>query len=850
MNNSTRSAYRSTQFWLRRLRTSSGSRFPLSWRESGVIFGIILSGYILILALSGLVTIRSINQLNSSGTDGLGESAVDRIESLYLAMDDVEEEVALTQSLLIPIDLICDVTSWIPPFGSQCDSYSTLFNVFDRSMLAARSTLRSAVAIDELLDTEGETKAPVFSKEWVSLIRQIEVDLSVNKAELQALSIDAENIRGSNPVFDRFADQSDSAIQESMSVVEFALVVIDALDSGSSLATGMKVAVDDLSSARGLGQFKRIWTDVWVSSTDFEHRYEEIIRTLPKSLEGSSVESRLVEIQDQITPLFGFVNALMVMLETFDQATEFGFDYPGSFITEGGLAAVVRHLDEHELELQSAGKAISGLPQLAEDSELFGQIIGKTQLSRLESILDDNLKLIESLPDLHRMLSRFIAIDGSKRYLILGMSPAEIRPAGGFTSSVWVVEFDHGRLLNTEYVSIVDFGESGQLDYYPPPPEPLELHMDAQARYLADVGWSPNFAQVAENALLMANNSGIENLDGVLAVNQSTIVNWINLLGTVEIDGEQIVIEDPDSYIEQKTDEHGTGFLEELFVATIDAMSSSNFDSIVMDLSESILDDLNSRNIMIKVEDDELDQLLTNAGFSGEFMTSFGENVAVFDSNIGWNKVDTNISRDLEYDVNISEDGSLVSTLTLNYTNHSVPQSENCPDQTPPRGAQNLYSLLKNGCYWNYVRVYLPVNVFDLSYPDFPAPDTSIAVRSGLIIDGGATSVETIDDAGRHIAGLLLVPAGATRSVEFEYSSPPGTAIRSDESDEALTLSVIFYPQAGLADRAISGTISFPEGYLVDPTLQSGFDVSANSLAYEFVLDTVSTREFSAVVGQ
>jgi hypothetical protein len=141
----------------------------------------------------------------------------------------------------------------------------------------------------------------------------------------------------------------------------------------------------------------------------------------------------------------------------------------------------------------------------------------------------------------------------------------------------------------------------------------------------------------------------------------------------------------------------------------------------------------------------------------------------VVDSNVGFNKVDANISRSIRYQVDLEADGGPQAKLTLTYQNHSNRPVGDCVQEAV---YGDTYADMIQRCYWDYVRVYVPAGSRLLKGPDIPLPTGSLLAQSGeMLPQRSISSTLNMGDWAVWTAFFALEPL-AERSLTFEYQLP------------------------------------------------------------------------------
>jgi hypothetical protein len=146
----------------------------------------------------------------------------------------------------------------------------------------------------------------------------------------------------------------------------------------------------------------------------------------------------------------------------------------------------------------------------------------------------------------------------------------------------------------------------------------------------------------------------------------------------------------------------------------------------------------------------ELDMLKSSLG--GGIYDGAGDLLMLVDSNLGFNKVDGHINREIDYSVMMEDAGTLRAAVTITYTNLSPDTGAFCVHQP---NYQSTYADLQQGCYWDYVRVIVP-----------PASELLRAIG---VSDA---KKETSDKGYAMLGGYFVLPFGETQVVRFDYRLP------------------------------------------------------------------------------
>ena len=310
----------------------------------------------------------------------------------------------------------------------------------------------------------------------------------------------------------------------------------------------------------------------------------------------------------------------------------------------------------------------------------------------MTGLLDKGLQLVNYFAPIG---AEFVAVEGTRKYLLMGQSADELRATGGFVSALWLVTFENGGLTDLRYHDVVLVDDSERLMLYPPAPPGLEAHMNARVWLMRDVSWEPDFPTVAETAADMYKVGQHQDVDGVMAFNQWTFLSVVEGLGSVASPGEGADITPRNllSNLEQETDEHGRAYADLALQGVIDRLKGPLSMYTLMKVASAVHGSLERRDLLLFVDDPDVQSVISGHGWDGRVRQDDADYIYVVDSNVGWSKVDRNIERQLSYSVDLRKEHRARISLVLRYNNYSGPGSPPCEPQWLNRGAE--YGQLK-----------------------------------------------------------------------------------------------------------------------------------------------------------
>ncbi len=554
----------------------------------------------------------------------------------------------------------------------------------------------------------------------------------------------------------------------------------------------------------------------------------------PAGITGSQIADVLVDFEPILLALAEVSKAGARTWAAISPALDKMESSEGGLIGEGtSILPALELLKEGRSEFQGARLTLDSLA-LELRTEKFKTKFGVSTARTLSSASMELALAAGFLSDFPDIGTQALGSNGPKRYLILGQTSDELRGSGGFVSGAWILTFDDGQMSDFEYHDIVEVDDQTRLDLYPLPPELLARHMDAPVWLLRDAMWSPEFPAAARTASeIFELGQGGPQVDGVIALTEWAIVGLVKALGSVMTDGGQINSEEVLPLLEAGTDAEGRAFVDKLFWSVLDQLRSPNVNDRLFGIARATSDMLSKKDVMVYMSEPALQEIVARSGWDGSLGRSEGDRITVIDSNIGWNKVDRNIERSFGYRVKLQTSGPMEARLTLSYHNNSGAGSRTCDIQAPIHGLS--YSDLKEACYWNLVRVYVPEGELLLSNDPLPIPASSVFARSAAGLPGDDSVNIGIDSGGKFISGLLTVPPGETVTTGFNVMIPPDALI---SEEDMLTYRLSLHAQSGALGRDARVNLELPSGYEYVGSSHEPSSLVGTSIEFELQIES------------
>ena len=524
----------------------------------------------------------------------------------------------------------------------------------------------------------------------------------------------------------------------------------------------------------------------------------------------------------------------------------------GDFSPETGVGEAVAtavsegqpHFSEAQIELERVGQ----LRQRIDDDRLsprVGQLLGR---------LDRYLPLLETGVEGLLVAPSLLGVDEPRTYLLLAQNEHELRATGGFISSVALLGIADGKIVE------FDFRDSYAVDDlsqpHPDAPEALERYMLSQIWLMRDANWYPDFptsAQVARDLYQL--DQGVL-VDGVIAVDLTAMQSLVGALEPIqleeydqEVTGANVLLLMQEHWA-SPTGEGQTGdwwahrkdFMGELLGAIMARLETDVGSVDPGRLASALLKGLEEKHILVYVVDPTISEIMSEHSWDGAIRDSDGDFLMVVDTNMGFNKVNPNVESSVEYQVSIDDESRITSRVAVTYRNHSGSGPERCIQEAvyPP-----TYREMMEGCYWNYLRIYVPEGSELAQGPELTLPEGSLRAREGEM-EGALLGTEVGPaESGKGVYGVFFVVApGERREMVFEYQQP-SCVVAGEQSG---TYRLLVQKQPGTLAVPLRVEVKLPPGSSVISTAPEASSLDNGGAVFE--TDLRQDREFEVTFRQ
>lgn len=334
--------------------------------------------------------------------------------------------------------------------------------------------------------------------------------------------------------------------------------------------------------------------------------------------------------------------------------------------------------------------------------EEFQGIAVRSQLTQAIELIDQGEILLSQGKPLLKVAPDLLGTEESRTYLVLFQNDKELRATGGFITAYSIARVERGKF---EPVASNDIYNLDNL-YRPtiPAPEPIITmlkgpYLISPNLRLRDMNWSPDFKESMDLFLKEAEKVGVEDIDGIVAVDTQAVVNILDVIGPIDVPGygefstntddrcncPQIVYE-----LESFADVEGAVVWDQNDPTKI-IFAPDNYENrkvIIGPLMNSILSNalgqskekipalfeagMNSvleKNVLLYMVDEEEQRAVEEFGIGGTIKPFEGDYLHINDSNLGGRKSNLYVEQEVEHEIEIENDGTVTKTVLITYTN-------------------------------------------------------------------------------------------------------------------------------------------------------------------------------------
>jgi len=459
------------------------------------------------------------------------------------------------------------------------------------------------------------------------------------------------------------------------------------------------------------------------------------------------------------------------------------------------------------------------------------------QVQEIKSQVPKACYALEQFLSYSEIMLKILGHDNPRKYLFLFQNNREMRATGGFIGTYGLFDINEGNVENIKIEG--PYNIDGQLLDKVTAPTPLRLI--TPRFYMRDANWFADYPTSARKVAEYYEKSGGATVDGTIAITANFTRDLLEVTGPIEMSEYGITINAENFFVEtqhkvefdyDKEENRPKKFLADLFPKLIDNLSNLDREKWPQVLG-LFFKALEKKDIMFYFNDEELENLVTEFGWGGQLSSTEGDYLNVISSNIGGGKTDQVVSQDVELDVDIKDDGSVVNTLIIKRKHNGSPDK--------------AWEDVKNV---SYLRTYVPLGSKLISAEGYDSWFFNALINplenshEDSLIGEIEKSQEIHDDSEVRIfkegdktvfGNWIGVEPGEEKVVKLKYKLPFKLEINKDEPIS--NYSLVMQRQPGSENRSVSGQINYPDKWqAIWQHSTNGF--ISDDLKYQTELDT------------
>ena len=520
-------------------------------------------------------------------------------------------------------------------------------------------------------------------------------------------------------------------------------------------------------------------------------------------------------------------------------------------LSDSRITALIGVLAMAQPDLAQASLAMGRVAQARANIDNAEALPGRVQTLLAQA--DEWLPLAQDGLELAQVLPAMMGNEGRRHYLLVAQNEDELRATGGFFTGVGLLVVEEGRIVELSFQD-ANTVDNWQEKPYDLPPEPLQELMLSDLFLFRDANFWPDFPTSAEKAMaLYRYGQDFDQLDGLIAFDQRFVQLLVAATGPVYIPEADVTINSNniiDSFREAWAVKEGQTysnwfqsrkeFLGTFAIAIRTRIESefSEIDPIL--LARNLHKALQARHLQIYVHDPAVAEVLDDLDWDGRLVAPTAQDVLlVVDTNMGFNKTNIFIDREITYDVTLAKDSGVEADLTVDYTHAGSDNGQACLQGVVYDHNLSDYLQIADECYWSYLRIYTPENSQILSSSRHVVPGETLV--SGRTWDSTAVTVDELPGFTT-FANFLMVSQDETLSSTYRYRLPDNVVQRGDDYHQ-YRLTIV--KQAGTLPGPFHLSVSLPPNARLIEATPAPARVDGARLYFEITLEqdvTVSVK--------
>jgi len=425
------------------------------------------------------------------------------------------------------------------------------------------------------------------------------------------------------------------------------------------------------------------------------------------------------------------------------------------------------------------------------------QIGSRIVRDRVKQIYDQIFGLVTLSTDAKPLLKKLPYIlgkDEERRYLVLFLNDAELRPTGGFITAYAVFSIDRGKISVSESSDIYDLDST--ISHPKAPPEILTYHKNVSTFNIRDSNLSPDYVEsIKLFEDLLDRSSRSLKYDGIISIDTKVLVDILRVLGPTEAGGvwfkadvdercdcPQVIYEleniitRPTPFFREQRKSILSVLLYNLMQKALGVSPSQYWGALM----QNFLLDADEKHILVYFEDPSSQKAIESLGYGGRIVKTDADYLHISNTNFAGAKSNMYLRYKVESET-VKKGGQYERKLTLEY-NNVYPAS----DCNLERGGLCINATLRN-----WLRVYVP--------------------KGAKLVDfsGSQMKVQEYEDLGKQVfEGFLTVNPLGRALVEITYTVPT-SAVKTEDYQ------LLFQKQPGIEEVEVE--ITYGNKQIIEP---------------------------------
>ncbi len=356
------------------------------------------------------------------------------------------------------------------------------------------------------------------------------------------------------------------------------------------------------------------------------------------------------------------------------------------------------------------------LVQNSKTSFLFQSFIKPKLSSALQNQLDHTADLPSRISAFESVFSQLL--HGNHRLVVLFQNSEELRATGGFIGSYAIIDLSDGTVAPIQFYDIFD--ADGQINTeFEAPPGVKEYLSGGKGMRLPNANWNPDFPTSAQDILKFFALAGVQQADGVIAINLSVVEDLLDITGPVLLPDYAVPVtsENVSQLARADRAEYFPGskqkknFLKSLSTQLRLSMQDLNSRQQLA-LGQTLWQEVHQKSVQFFFHSADLEHFVQSVDAAGQLTQypQFSDNqnrnplaspffMELVESNVGINKANRNIQRQVQMNI---ADKTVLLQITFQNRNLLTPFESAVASPS----AQPLRENPRND-YINYQRIFV-----------------------------------------------------------------------------------------------------------------------------------------------